>query len=100
MAAGEPRQDQAGPDRSAAGAGRGAGLVGCASSCRDSWWWAAGCLARQGGGWAAAVLRLADAGRHCAGGAGGQSAPGPAGHGTTNWAVWVVGSLPAANDTV
>ena len=28
-------------------------------------------------------------------------APGdPADHGTTNWAVWVVGSLPAANDTV
>ena len=31
----------------------------------------------------------------------GSSAPGyPAGHGTTTWAVWAVGSLPAANDTV
>jgi len=56
---------------SAAGAGCGAGLVGCASSCRDSWWWAMVAWPARGRWPAAVVLRLADANRRGAGGVGG-----------------------------
>jgi len=60
-----------------------------------------GCLARLAPGAAAGPLRCYGWPMQVGPVPVANPAPGdPAGHGTTNWAVWVVGSLPAANDTV